>query len=424
MVKASALYIVIIIALVIGLLCSSLIVAAYFYKSQYQQKFRYDQLENNVQSGVNILLAVNDSTYDHEKTFSLFGNDADSVSLQRLSWGIYDVGISRAFIQRDTLYKTFTFANAIDSSKWAALYLEDQDRSLSLSGETDIIGNAFIPKAGVMKAYVNNKSYQGNERLVVGQKKISEKKLPQLANNRVSQLAQYLSENHANAIVDSFPLKTDTFKNTFLKPTRSFNFRKKVQTIKDVVLSGNIILFSDTTLVIDNSAVLDNILVFARSIIVKSSFHGTCQLFATDSIHIEPDCTFDYPSCLGVLRSKSVIPGSFVKIELGENTKFNGTIFTYQQKEEDILPLISLDKDVMISGQVYSQGMFKYKSNIEVNGSLFTKLFIYQSSFNLMENMLIDAKINTKALSPYYLTSDLIPVAKKKKKILQWLEKN
>ncbi|MDB5146185.1 MAG: hypothetical protein JWQ57_205, partial [Mucilaginibacter sp.] len=247
---------------------------------------------------------------------------------------------------------------------------------------------------------------------------------PQLAKNRLDQLEQYLSENHANAIAESFLIKTDTFKNSFLKPTRAINFRKKVQTIKDIALSGNIMLFSDTTVIIDNSAVLDNILVFAKSIIVKSEFHGTCQLFATDSIYVEPNCIFNYPSCLGVLRSKSGIPGSFVKIELGKNTKFNGTIFTYQQKKEDILPLISLDKDVIISGQVYSQGMLKYKSNFEINGSVFTRLFIYQSSFNLMENMLIDAKINAKALSPYYLSSDLMTVSSKKKKILQWLEKN
>src|SRR5665213_2267594 len=105
MIKASALYIVIVIALVISLLCSSLIVAAYFYKTQYQQKFRYDQLSNNVNSGVNILLANNDTTYDKSKTFSLFGNYNDSVSLQKLTWGVYDLGISRAFIQKDTLYK-------------------------------------------------------------------------------------------------------------------------------------------------------------------------------------------------------------------------------------------------------------------------------------------------------------------------------
>ncbi|HEY2583462.1 MAG TPA: hypothetical protein VGI43_16740, partial [Mucilaginibacter sp.] len=111
MIKASALYIVIIIALVIGVICSSLIVAAYFYKTQYQKKFRYDQLENNLNSGINILLAGNDSAYSAGKTVSLFNNDADSVLIKQISLGVYDIGIAEAFIQKDTLFKSFSIAN-------------------------------------------------------------------------------------------------------------------------------------------------------------------------------------------------------------------------------------------------------------------------------------------------------------------------
>src|SRR5580700_5913195 len=104
MVKASALYIVIIISLVIAVLCSSLIVTAYYYRAEYQKKFRYDQLQNNLGSGINILLTTQDTSYAKGKTFSLFNQDNDSVSLQKTPWGIYDIGVARAFIQKDTLY--------------------------------------------------------------------------------------------------------------------------------------------------------------------------------------------------------------------------------------------------------------------------------------------------------------------------------
>src|SRR5258708_2870421 len=183
MLKASALYIVIIIALVIGVLCSSLIVAAYFYKIQYQRKFRYDQLENNLSSGINILLASSDTTYAAGKTLSLFNNESDSVSLKRFAWGVYDIGTVKAFSQKDSLYKTFTIANVIDSSKWAALYLIDEDRPFSLSGKTTIRGDAYIPKAGVQQAYVDNKAYEGDKRLIIGTKHNSDKKLPTLDEN-------------------------------------------------------------------------------------------------------------------------------------------------------------------------------------------------------------------------------------------------
>jgi hypothetical protein len=423
MIRASALYMVIVIALVIAVLCSSLIVVAYFYRSEYQRKFRYDRLENNLNSGINVVLVSPDSAYARQTTLSLFSGDADSVTLQKMEWGIYNIGIVKAFIQNDTLFRAFSLAQAIDSSKWGVLYLADQNRPLSLSGETSIIGNAFIPKAGVKKTYVNNKAYQGDERLIIGKINTSQKKLPPLDETRITLLQKYLSENDQNTTSDSSFEKIDTLQNSFLKPTRSIHLGKKIQTIKNMLLRGNIVLFSDTTLTIDHSATLDNILVFAPSIIVTSGFHGTCQLFATDSIHIQSGCVFNYPSCLGVLNSNSSKISPYVRIVLGKNTGFNGAIFTYRQKEEEIMPVLALDSNVTISGQIYSQGMLQFKYNLHVNGSVSTKLFTYQNSYNLMENTLIDAWISSKALSPYYLSSVLFPVSKQKK-VLQWLEQN
>jgi len=99
MIRASALYMVIVIALVIAVLCSSLIVVAYFYRSEYQRKFRYDQLENNLKSGINVLLASSDTAYSKQTTLSLFNGNADSVTLQKMDWGIYNIGMVKAFTQ-------------------------------------------------------------------------------------------------------------------------------------------------------------------------------------------------------------------------------------------------------------------------------------------------------------------------------------
>jgi len=421
MVKASAIYIVIVIALVIALLCSSLIVAAYFYKMEYQKKFRYDQLENNVNSGINIILASEDATYSDGKTFSLFGNDADSVSLKRIFWGIYDAGISRAFIQKDTLIRTFTIASVIDSSKWAAIYLIDEERPFSLSGKTMIRGDAYIPKAGVKEAYIDNKAYEGDKRLIIGIKHFSEKKLPALNEKRLGALEQYLRQR---GLGDSTLLQGDSVHRSFLLPTRFVNFKKKVQTIKNIKMDGNIVLLSDTTILIDSTAKLSNIMVFAKSISVKSGFHGKAQLFATDSIRVEPNCSFDYPSCLGVLRFQSAKLSTNEKISLGEKTNFSGIIFTYEKTESPLKPSIEIGKNARIKGQIYSQGLLELKDKSEIDGSIFTSRFIYKNSFTLFENYLINTTIDSKLLSPYYLTSELTPVAKKKKKVLQWLEGN
>ena len=420
MLRASALYLVIVIALVIALLCSSLIAAAYYYRLEYQRKFRYDRLENNLQSGINLLLASKDSVYNRPTAVNLFDEGADSVLLQKFNWGIYEVGIVKAFASTDTLFSAFSLGSSIDSARWACLYLADQDRPLSLSGETSIIGNAWIPKAGVKKAYVGGRAYQGDDRLITGKITNSNKTLPPLDHSRLSKLRAYLAQKAGPAAADSTLAKTDSIDNSFLKPTRTI-YLSGEQTLKNIRLRGNVILFSDTTLTVDASCRLENVLVFARSIRVNSGFRGTCQLFAADSIHVGPDCTFTYPSCLAVVNSG--LASGQVKLVLDRNTTVNGALFIVRSKEEDNMPILSLDSNVNVTGQIYSQGMLKFKSNLRVNGSVFTRVFTYQSSYNLMENTLIDAQINSKKLSRYYLTSDLFPVAKRKK-ILQWLEQN
>ena len=185
MLKASALYLVIVIALVIGLICSSLVAVAYFYRAEYQKKFRQDRLNHNLLSSINLLLAAPDGAYKEPQRIALFGGEKDSVIIQKQAWGIFDIGTVRAYAQRDTIYKAFSIAGAADSAKWAALYIADDDRPISVSGKTRIEGVAYLPKAGIQTAYVDNKAYEGDKRLVVGGKKISDKTLPALDNNRL-----------------------------------------------------------------------------------------------------------------------------------------------------------------------------------------------------------------------------------------------
>lgn len=423
MIRAAALYIVIIIALVIGVICSALITTAYFYKIQYQKKFRYAQLETNLRSGINILTENSDTSFVTEKTFSLFNDDTDSVSLRKYSWGIYDIGVAKAFIQKDTLYQSFSLAYAIDSTKWAAIYLIDEDRPFSLSGKTVLRGDAYIPKAGIQTAYVDNQSYQGDKRLLIGKKHSSERKLPELDKARLAILEKYLkSETYAHS--HKAPQQKDSIWNSFLDTTIVFDLKKTPYTLSQTHWVGNLILHSDTTLTIDSTCTIKNCQIYARSIIVKSGFHGNCQLFATDSIRVEQNCNFAYPSGLGVLRFSSPTINSQQKISFGKNTVLNGLVFIYDQTNNALKPVIAIEKGVKINGQVYSQGMLQLVGGSEIDGSVFTSRFWYKSSYSLYENYLINTTIDTKALSPYYLTSGLLPVAAKRKKVLQWLEAN
>ncbi|MES2807016.1 MAG: hypothetical protein V4619_00215 [Bacteroidota bacterium] len=420
MLKASALYIVIIIALVIGLLCSSLIVVAYFYRLQDQYTLRQANLQNNLNSGINILTVAPIADYFIEKTFSLYGQDNDSVKLKVTPWGAYDIGLAKSFIQKDSLHASFILANPIDSSKWAALYIIDEDRPISISGKTAIRGDAYIPKAGVKEAYIDNKAYQGSKKLVSGNIRNSGRSLPLLNKERLNQIGQYFDISPR-----SVKLFKDSASASFFNETEIVQIDKNAAILSNTVLSGNIIVRCDTTLIIENTAHLENVIVVAKAIVVKSGFNGTCQLFAADSIAVESNCKLNYPSVLGVVRMKSSNNRPIAKLNVGENSVISGMLFNYEEgADRNKQPYIGLQRKVAIKGQIYSQGILELKSDVVITGSVFTSRFFYRSSFATYENYIIDATLDANGLSKYYVHSDLVPVVSKKKRVLQWLEKN
>jgi hypothetical protein len=414
MIKASSLYIVIIVALVIAVICSSLIVAAYYYNEQYQKKFRFDRMQNNVLSGVNLLGA-----FSEEQKYSLFNNDIDSVNIKTMMWGMFDVGMVQAFINQDTLSSAFSYANQIDSSRWASLYLIDEDRPLSVSGKTIIKGDVYLPKAGVRSAYVNNTAYEGDEKIISGHQYASSKQLPPLNLKKIEVLDQMFTKNNG---ADHHPIKEDSIHNSFFFPVRMVHFQKDLSTLSRIKLSGHLVIFSDTLLTIENTAQLENILVFARSIRVKSGFRGNCQLFARDSITVEQDCRFTYPSCLALLKSADKTVSLPAGISIGEKTIFDGIIFAYEKEPGKLKAIIRIDKNAVINGEVYSPGIVLLKDDVTINGSIVTNRFLYQSSYTAYENYLINTRIDSHKLSPYYLTSPVMSSSNKKRKVLQWLE--
>ncbi len=421
MIKASALYFVIIIALVIGLICSFLVMAAHLYNAQYQRKFRYDRLQNNMNSGINILLASKDTAYNAGRAFDLFNGSDDSVMLRRSNWGIYEVNVSEAFKQRDTLFKVFTTARLLDSSKWAALYVIDEDRPISVSGKTLIKGTAFVPAAGIRPAYVDGKSYTGDRRLVIGEQKKSKRELPQLDEERLKKLRLFFFNNVSSPAGRGVDIP-DTVTRSYLQPVLELHFGKKIDTVRNTVMSGNIILYSDSLLVIDSTARLHHVLVFAKAILVRSGFQGDVQLFASDSIGVERNCRFNYPSCLGVLRYKDRNKGLPPQINIGAGSWLEGSAFTYVEDNPGLSSMITLGKKTIIRGQVYAQHITQAVDSVEIDGAIFTGRFLYQNNFTRFENYLINLTVNSDTLSRYYLTSELFPVASPKKRILQWIE--
>lgn len=412
---------VIVIALVIGVICAALVAVASFYRLQHQKSFRFERLQHNLHSGMERLLANTDSTLSEGKSIDLYNDEQDSLLIQKYPWGMYDVGIVKAYKLQDTICSIFTIARTVDSAKWCALYLADEDRPLGVTGKTLIEGDAWLPAADVKSTYVDGKQYEGPKNIISGKTSRSKAILPELDKQKIQQIRDQFGRLNT-------PYNGTEINGIMTVPydqnEKRINISKRLLTLTKGNIGGHVVICSDSTVIIDSTMQLHNVLIFAKTIEVKNGFKGSCQLFATDSIAIGKRCRFDYPSAAGIVRPdlyKVQVP---VQIRLGNGTVFNGSLFTYEKQPDVLKPVIELGDGAQVSGQIYTPGYVRLseKGN-KIYGSVFCNRFLYRTAFSTFENYLINATISSKKLSPYYLTGNLLPVSDTKQQVLQWLER-
>lgn len=412
MLKASALYIVLIISLIIAIISSSLLYIAFFYRLEYRKHLRFDKLSINLNSAAAVILSTDypkDSTVRKE---DLFAGGKDSVFLQKEQWGLFEVATVKAFELTDTLKQAFLIGSRTLNDE-AVLYVSDEDRPISVSGTTQITGDAFLPKAGIKEAYVDGKSYTGGKP-VKGAIKTSKLGLPELDSEIVEKIKRKLADHTKQ--ISSLP---DSGFNSFYNPTLVFRLGKRTSVIENCILKGKIIIIADTVLSVEKSARLEDILIFAPAIRVAEGFTGSCQFFATDSISFGKKIDFKYPTCAVLLKSDKNKNQPFIR--LGENSTFAGIILSFEKERSELQTLINLEKNTTVTGEVFSKGLLKLHQNVKIFGKVTCNRFLVQTATSLYENYLIDVVLNRHKRSKYYLSGKIFKENKSGNSVLKWL---
>lgn len=408
MIKAGALYMVVIVSLLIAMISASLLTIAFFYRQEIQKKVRLDKLMINLESGTALLLSEGFAVNGETHRIDLFESGGDSLVLRKERWGIYELNMLKAFELKDTLKRAFLSANAFDDEN--TIYLADEDRPLSVSGTTQLTGNGQLPKSGLKQAYVDGKPYAGKA-LINGSITDSSRDLPPLDEALLQGFMKYLKSWEAKETDFKASVKgqafnvRDTAGNSFFNEAFVYQLDAAQMELGSRKLTGKIILVSDTILHIAADTGLDQVQIYAPAIIVAPGFKGACQLFARDSIIIGKNCVFDYPSFAGVFKQEGQQVQS--KISIGEGSRFSGILLSYEKKRSPLQTIISLAKDCKINGEVYATGYVKLERTAAIYGKTYAKRFIMQTPTTLYENYLIDVILNRKMLSSYYLSSSV-----------------
>ncbi|MCR6641071.1 MAG: hypothetical protein NVV82_19285 [Sporocytophaga sp.] len=414
MVRANALFIVLVISLLVALISSSLILVSYHYSTVHYQTRLYKRLLSNAQSGINYLLAEEgEVSLNEEIIIDLYGKENDSVALKRMNWGVFDLAVVRAFSGNQQVIRILEYGYKPDAETKSAIYMADLNRPLSLCGNTVIKGTCYLPESGVRRDYIEGQSFMG-DKLIQGEIKKSKNSLPELKKDIKEKLLSLL-EDKLN--LDEFEqlqeLDIDTVRRSFTEKTLLLK-QKTHLSIKN--LYGNILITSDTILKIGRDANLEDVIIAARAVEIESGFKGKLQIFAVDSVLLGENVELNYPSVIGLFKKDFKVMQPFIKVSKGG--KVNGIVFSSQSVFDLKQTLISIEKDAFLHGQLYSDGFADIQG--KVYGSVFCNKFRLKTSSSLYENYLLNTTIDATKLSPYFIESALLS-SEKKKRVIKWL---
>ncbi|WP_437921193.1 hypothetical protein [Sphingobacterium sp. LRF_L2] len=416
MVKASALHLSLVIALIVSILLGSLIYLHSFYRTEQQKIKRWDILQQEIQSGT-ILSLSNYFPYTDKDSLILSPVTlTDSMLIGKRHWGFFDLVTLHSWRNSDSLHRSFFAGVTLKDS--TVLYIVDEDRPISISGKTLLEGTAFLPKSGIRPAFVDGSYYEGIEEMVDGTIKESAMNLPAHEQDRIGEIKRF----YKNASGSGYePISYDAvLKQSFFQPTKYYHLKAPETLLQDSI-KGNIVIIADSAITISSRTSWEDAIVIAPYIKLEDDFSGKGQFFALDSIRTGKGVKLHYPSVLALLTPDS--SGGILQLSLGDNNTVEGLILLHRAKVGDQKDVLSVGKESKVHGDIVSFGLLKYTDPIQVSGAVYCYRFITQRPSSLYENYLINLTLERQKLHPYYVRPHFwLPDKSTKQAIVQWLK--
>jgi hypothetical protein len=418
MIRSAATLYALLIALLISLVCSSVILYAYLTGISLERMQREERLIDNCHSGLELLMAgFAGGRETGGAALDLFGHERDTVLLKWRNWGVYEV-ISSDAVSHGSHYRKSAFVGqqvaALDSF---SIYLADYNNALSLAGNTRLEGNIALPEAGVKRAYIEGSYYSGDA-LLYGKEFRSTSKLPLSYPALALSAGRYLKGKYAegDTVMNFSDLDKDSLYRSFSEATLVIEAKDTI-ILGRISLSGNIILRSETGVIVKATAQLKDIIIYAPDIIVEKGFTGSLQMIASNLLVTGENVRLLYPSALLHLDT-GTDPERPCQVILGRNTMLQGSVMALAVRESYVRSVITIDSAATVQGFVFCETRLEVKGTI--SGKVYTNCFVLRTPSSYYVNHLMNAR-----LQPYDRIRDFTgPVsasARLPKKIVQWI---
>lgn len=414
-IKAGALPFAVLIMLLIITLCSMLLIAGYLNSRLYRHEEIITKLNDNIQSAANVVL-VNNSLFSESDRAEivLFNDTLNKVVVTKRHWGCFELYRLEAGYAMKSIDRQMFVGSKFNSENDPALYLVNQNKYLFAGGKASITGKCFLPGGLIKPGYIQGLGYSG-EVHTRGEILKSQQRLPEISKISLEVVSRYLTGEAAEDSVLDF----ETVKPVLKEMNHSFAKRTLlVKTSGDMLveacnISGNIILCAAKEIEIQSTAKLRGVIVIAPCILVKNGFKGNIQVFARDSLIIEDNCQFTYPSVIASIGDSSVI-------KINENVTVEGGVLQVSEESNGgYMGSVIMGKNTTSTGIIYVQGNLEF---LGVNsGSVYCTNLRFRHKSTVYNNLLSNLELNSRDVPDYYF-SPVFLLNGPEKGIIEWLE--
>ena len=422
-IKSGALQFTVFIAVLIALLLAGLVLYAYtFIYMKEQSKGAIENIQI-ADIGMQSLLEQKELNTD-TLTIDFIKKENQTIKTHLSQWGVFQKGITITQFRKKKFTKTAIIGSLITADKSPTLFLQETHNALTVVGSTKIQGIAYLPTQGVNSGYIAGNSYYGTQ-LIYGRIEKSTSELPKPEKAFLDAVNFYLKEYKIDRQEDYINLNsTVKITNSFKEKTKGF-YSQNAITLENKIISGNIIIKSETAIKVRKTALLNDLILIAPIIEIEDETIGSFQAIASKKITLGKKCNLSYPSALLLFQDNknSVTDNSNYnalsenQIFIGEGSILKGCVTYIQTKEtSDFLTQVVLEKDSKIKGQVYCNGNFEIKGT--VSGSVYTKQFVANQAGSIFMNHVYNATIENETVPAIY---GGIILEQQPKTVLKWL---
>jgi hypothetical protein len=376
----TALFYALLITTLIGILLTALISIWMYFRGAHQRDLAIWESIESVESA--FLYAQSEKGIMDQEYFPF---STDSILMTKRPWGFFElISCTPASPSSSTITKTALLGRK--SPARICLEMLDTRKALALSGTSQLIGQAIVPRGGITTTTVNGVPFQSGQ-AIIGSSSTGDGTLPSLDLDVLNhQQSSFDYEQYAiRELGDSFHL---SFTQTPIL------IKGKVIELQHQNWSGPILLEADSLIRIGEKARLSGLILRAPSIEIDTGFIGQLQAIASLEISLGTQVHLTYPSVLAVLPKSGFSRRQSGRLRIGKDCEIEGTVLGLKSSSDDEQQLLATLQQTALQGRVIWQGGLEFSGQIA--GSVYCENFFYRGNsgqffFNYLVNGLIDA---------------------------------